>query len=61
MSDVSRRGGRINHSSPSSRVSNTGENWDLHKQLEGLDESMKLIMDALNIGGWTTEESQMKT
>ena len=37
-------------SSLSSRVSNTGEDRDMHKRMLGLEESMNLIMAALKIG-----------
>jgi hypothetical protein len=50
MSSGCRGGARVNLDSPSSRVSNVGENRDLHKRMLGLEESIKLIMAALKIG-----------
>jgi hypothetical protein len=50
MSSGSRGGARLDLDSPSSRVSNVGENRDLHKRMLGLEESIKLIMAALKIG-----------
>lgn len=51
MSDASHGRGKINQSSLSSRVSNMCEDQNLLKRMHGLEESMKLIMAALNIGG----------
>ena len=45
----SQGGARVDLSSSSSRVSNAGEDRDLHKRMLGLEESMKLIMDALKV------------
>ena len=50
MSSGSRGGARVDLDSPSSRVSNQGENRDLHKRMLGLEESIKLIMATLKIG-----------
>ena len=50
MSSGSRGRARLDLDSPSSRVSNVGENRDLHKRMLGLEESIKLIMAALKIG-----------
>ena len=51
MSSGSRGKARVDLSSPLSRVSNAGDDRDLHKRMLGLEESMKLIMVALKIGG----------
>lgn len=51
LTDGSRKGGKIDLSSPSSRVSNAGVVRDLHKRMLGLEENMKFIMAALKIGG----------
>ena len=51
VSDGSRGVGIADYGSPSSRVSHMGEDRGLLKRMEGLEESMKLIMAALNIGG----------
>ena len=51
MSDDSRRGAKADVGSPSSRVFHVDEDRGLLKQMEGLEESMKLNMAALNIGG----------
>lgn len=50
MSSGSRGRARLDLDSPSSRVSNVGENRNLHKRMLGLEESIKLIMAALKIG-----------
>ena len=51
VSDGSHGGGKVDLGSPSSRVSHMGEDRGLLKRMEGLEESMMLIMVALNIGG----------
>ena len=51
LTDGSRGGGKVGLSSPSSRVSNAGEDQDLYKRMLGLGENMKLIMAALKIEG----------
>jgi len=51
MSDGSRGGGKVDLGSPSSLVSHMGEDRGLLKRMDGLQESMKLIMTTLNIGG----------
>ena len=51
MSDGSRGVDKVDIGSPSRRVSHMGEDWGLLKRMDGLEESMKLIMPALNIGG----------
>ena len=51
VSDGSRGGAKADVGSPSSRVSHMGEDRGLLARMEGLEESMKLIMAALNIGG----------
>jgi hypothetical protein len=50
MSSGSRGRARVDLSSSSSRVSNVGENRDLHKRMLGLEENFKLIMATLKIG-----------
>lgn len=51
VSDGSHGGGKTDIGSPSSRVSHMGEDRGLLKRMDGLEESMKLIMAALNIEG----------
>ena len=51
MSDASRGGGKIDLGSPSSHVSHVDEDRGLLKRMDVLEENMKLIMTALNIGG----------
>ena len=57
MSSGSQGGARVDLSSPSSRVSNADEDCDLHKRMLGLEESLKLIMAALKIGGVETTQT----
>ena len=50
MSSASHGGSRVDRSSPSSRVSNMEQDQDLHTRMARLEESMKLVLVALNIG-----------
>lgn len=56
ISSGSRKGATVDLNSPLSRVSNAGEDRDLHKRILRLEESMKLIMVALKIRGLETTE-----
>ena len=49
--DGSCRGDKADLGSSSSRVSHIGKDHDLLKRMDGLEESMKLIIAALNIKG----------
>ena len=57
MSSGSRGETRVDLNSLSSRVSNASEDRDLHKWMLGLEESIKLIMVALKMGGIETTQT----
>lgn len=61
MFDTSRGGGKIDHTSPSSCVFNMGEDRNLFKWMDELEESMKLIVATLNIGGVDNQVTIKKT
>ena len=49
VSSMSLGGSRFDHSSPSSMYSKMVPDRDIHRRMDGLEESMKLILAALKI------------
>lgn len=60
MSDASRERAMVNFSFPSILVSNVGKDYDLHKRMLGLEESVMLIMAVLKIEGVDNMKPQKK-